>query len=126
MSRRRDPSAIYGETDLKEYARRAIAGDNPIKMARVLQIAAAGAEDYDLFQKLVTLVDRLIVCDDEYMSTIDAWSAPLSKADFYGKWDRYTDHGCTFARSSLIWNSWTPIETDQPHARTCYGAWLFK
>jgi hypothetical protein len=48
-----------------QYARNTLAGDNPIKIAKILQAVASVTLDIKLYKKLVLIVDRLIVSDDE-------------------------------------------------------------
>jgi hypothetical protein len=83
--RRSNPNAGFGEIDLKEYARRAISGDNPIKIARIVQIASAGCTNLELSQKLMGVVDRLIVCDDEYIGTIDGLECAYEHGKFFSE-----------------------------------------
>jgi hypothetical protein len=81
--KRQNPNATLGDIDVKEFARRALSGDNPIKIARIVQIAAAGAHELELFEQLVSVVDRLIVCDEEYMRSLEGLECAFEQGRFF-------------------------------------------
>jgi hypothetical protein len=62
-----------------QYARRALSGDNPIKIARIVQAVASVTLDVRLYEDLLLIVDRLIVSDDEYLSTLEGMECTLEQ-----------------------------------------------
>jgi hypothetical protein len=74
-----EPDASSAEKNILLYARQALSGDNPIKIAKIVQAVASGTKDEKLLEKLVLLVDRLIVSDDEYLSNLDGLECALDQ-----------------------------------------------
>jgi hypothetical protein len=65
------PAGGSANLDLKEYIRKAVNGDNPVKIAKAVQVIATATHDLRKSEELVRLVDRLIISDNEYLSTLD-------------------------------------------------------
>jgi hypothetical protein len=74
-----EPDASSAEKNILLYARKALAGDNPIKIAKVVQAVASATADERLLEKLVLIVDRLILSDDEYLTTLDGMECALEQ-----------------------------------------------
>jgi hypothetical protein len=70
------------ETSLAEYMENAVANDDPIALAKIVQMVAT-VMDESPFEKLLLLVDRLIIHDDEYMSSIEGLECALFQGRFY-------------------------------------------
>jgi hypothetical protein len=75
-----EPDASSAEKDIILYARKALAGDNPIKIAKIVQAVASVTADEKLLEKLVLIVDQLIVSDDEYLTTLDGMECALEQS----------------------------------------------
>jgi hypothetical protein len=54
-----------------DYAGTRLAGDNPIQIAKVAQLVAGGTIGTNTMRKIAWLVDRLILADIEYVSSLD-------------------------------------------------------
>jgi hypothetical protein len=74
-----EPTSSSTRETLSQYARQALAGDNPVKIARIVQAVASVTLDVGLHEKLVLMVDRLIVSDDEYLSTLEGMECTLEQ-----------------------------------------------
>jgi len=70
-----EPNSTHAERDIIQYARKALAGDNPIKIGKVMQAVACVTGD----EKLILAVDRIIISDDEYLSTIDGMECTMEQ-----------------------------------------------
>jgi hypothetical protein len=57
--------------DIYEYAGAALAGDNPVKIAKVAQMIAGASSETNQVKKITWLVDRLILADVEYLNSLD-------------------------------------------------------
>jgi hypothetical protein len=64
------------EADLKHFFRDAISKVNPTSVARVVQLIASEVEESEC-EKLLLLVDKLIIGDDEYMNTMGGLNCAL-------------------------------------------------
>jgi hypothetical protein len=78
-----NPNASIDDLDINHYARRAIASENPIQLARVVQIALSGAPNIEHFQKMVTVIDRLVVYDEEYLNSLEGLECCFEQGRFY-------------------------------------------
>jgi hypothetical protein len=74
-----EPNSGSADETLIQYARHALAGDNPIKIAKIVQAVASVTMDVRLHEKLVLIVDRLIVSDDEYLSTLEGMECTIEQ-----------------------------------------------
>lgn len=74
-----EPDSSAADKYITQYARQALAGDNPIKIAKIVQAVASATLDVKLLEKLVLLVDRLIVSDDEYLCTLEGMECALEQ-----------------------------------------------
>jgi hypothetical protein len=77
------PNASAAERDIREYAGRALSGYDPIKIAKIVQIVAMATQDTEAFEKLVVLVDQLILSNDEYLSTLEGLECAFEQGRFH-------------------------------------------
>jgi hypothetical protein len=74
-----EPDSSSTDGTFIQYARQALAGDDPIKIAKIVQAVASVTLDIKIYEKLVLIVDRLIVSDDEYSSTLEGMECTLEQ-----------------------------------------------
>ena len=63
------PDATAKDLSIHYYAQNALAQDDPVAIARIIQMVATVTDDTE-FDELVLLVDELVIGDDEYMGTV--------------------------------------------------------
>ncbi|KAF2433559.1 hypothetical protein EJ08DRAFT_59195 [Tothia fuscella] len=66
---RRTPDSEGGT--IGTFVQDALMGDNPLKIARVVQLVAVQSSDMDLMEQLTVLVDRVILSDDEFFGSLE-------------------------------------------------------
>jgi hypothetical protein len=74
-----EPNSSSADRNIIQYAYQALAGDNPIKIAKIVQAVASVTLDIRLYEQLVLMVDRLIVSDDEYLSNLEGMECALEQ-----------------------------------------------
>lgn len=117
---------------LPEFAQQAVEKANAVEIAKVLQLVAT-VMDVQSYERLLLLVDRLIIWDDVYMDTLDGMECALSQGTLFANigqarrsWYRDFDalymanptQACTPARYE-VYTSSEPPQGAQKRTRRC-------
>jgi hypothetical protein len=109
------PNASPEDMSLKLFASRALAENSPVNIAKVVQLVA-NESDEATFEKTLNLVDRLIIQDDEFISTLDGIECALAQGKMYADCGSARKSWLSFRRA-ILYAQLLGLHRNRPTAR---------